>query len=154
VTLPVAFRPDGSVVSIGPRPPLPAITLTGLIADPKGAGRAVDYEISICSERDSETARCLKDSPGYRVLGEGQVTPTALGAEPSVTFTPTWEDLSGAVVEDPYHGFGGLPVALQLAVRAGDEAVVGIKRVVFTSGLTAPLPPPNRNPGLDGVTYA
>jgi len=154
VVLPVAFRPDGSVVSVGPRPPLPPITLTGLIADPGGGGRAVDYEISICSERDSETARCLGDSPGYRVLGEGQVTPTALGAEPSVTFTPTWEDLSGAVVEDPYHGFGGLPVALQLEVRAGDEAVVGIKRVVFTASLGAPLPPPNRNPALDGVTYA
>lgn len=154
VVLPVAFLPDGGVVARGPLPPLPPITLTGLIADPEGGGRAADYEISTCSERDSDTARCLDDSPGYRLLAQGQVTPTALGAEPAVTFTPTWQDLSGAVVEDPYHGFGGLPVALQLSVRAGDEAVVGIKRVVFTASLTAPLPPPNRNPGIDGVTYA
>lgn len=154
VTLPVAFLPDGGIVSLGPRPSLPPITLTGLIADPAGAGRAVDYEISICSQRDPETARCEEDAPGYRVLAEGQVTPTALGAEPSVTFTPTWEDLSGAVVADPYHGFGGLPVVLQLEVSAGGEAVVGVKRVVFTASLTGPLPPPNRNPAIDGVTYA
>ncbi|HYV45532.1 MAG TPA: hypothetical protein VFA20_11760 [Myxococcaceae bacterium] len=154
VTLPVAFLPDGGVVSRGPLPALPPVSLTGLIADPAGGGRAVDYEFAICSARDSETARCEDDSPGYRVLAEGQVAPTPLGAEPTVTFTPTWEDLSGAVVEDPYHGFGGLPVALQLEVSAGGEAVVGIKRVVFTASLTAPLPPPNQNPALDAVTYA
>jgi hypothetical protein len=154
VTLPVAFRPDGSVVSIGPPPALPPITLTGLIADPNGGGRAVDFEFAICSVRDSDTARCEDDSPGYRDLENGQLTPTALGAEPSVTFTPDWTDLSGAAAADPYHGFGGLPVALQLTVRAGDESVVGIKRVVFTTSLTGPLPPPNRNPAIDGVTYA
>ncbi|HEY8210861.1 MAG TPA: hypothetical protein VIG99_25430 [Myxococcaceae bacterium] len=153
VVLPVAFRPDGSIVSIGPKPALPPITFTGLIADPAGAGRAVDYELAICSERDPETARCVEGVPSYRVLATGAMTPTALGAEPSVTFTPTWEDISAAVVADPYHGFGGLPVVLQLEVEAGGEEVVGVKRVVFTASLTGPLPPPNRNPAVDGVTY-
>ncbi|HVE85640.1 MAG TPA: hypothetical protein VND93_22455 [Myxococcales bacterium] len=152
VTLAAAFLPDGSIVG-RPLPPLPPITLTGLIADPAGAGREVAYTFSTCHQRDADTSRCLESSPGYRELGSGTVVPAALGAEPSVTFTPTYADLSGALKVDPYHGFGGLPVFTQLEIHAGDEAVVGEKRVVFTASLQ-PLPPANRNPAIAGITFA
>jgi hypothetical protein len=157
--LPVAFLPDGGVVAYpspdggAPRvPPLAPVTVTALVADPLGAGREVTYRFSTCAQLESDTRRCTEDSPRYRVLAEGAVTPSELGGEPSVTFTPSYALIGDIVRRDGLHGFGGINLPVQIEISAGEESVVGFKRVAFQFG-PRPLPPPNQNPVFQGLDY-
>jgi hypothetical protein len=137
-------------------PPIPTIapvTVSALLADPAGAGRSVHYEFVTCPILDSDTSRCTADG-GLEPLLSGDVLPQDASAVVSVTFTPSFELLLTAFQEDPYHGFGFLPLYVQLTIRAGDEQVVGFKRVLFTAWFdpTTPPPAPNQNPFIPEVT--
>ncbi|HLL54496.1 MAG TPA: hypothetical protein VK447_13170 [Myxococcaceae bacterium] len=167
--LPVAFLPDGGVAAYPgagstdggtggdggtapPRVPQPApVTVTALLADPAGNGREVSYRFTTCTALDPDR-RCVEGSPRYRVLAEGTVTPSDTGAEPSVTFTPDYRLLADLVRRDALDGFGGVNLPVQIEISAGDESVVGFKRVVFQF-LPPPLPPRNRNPELQALDY-
>lgn len=161
--LPVAFLPDGGVVPVvgggrdggtGGLPRVPAIapvTVTALMADPAGNGRDVSYRFSTCAQLTSDTHRCEQDSPAYQVLAEGILTPTDVGGEPQVTFTPDYTLLGQVVSRDPYRGLGGVQLPVQIELSAGDESVVGYKRVTFTLGQA--LQPPNTNPVIQSLLY-
>lgn len=125
------------------------VTVTALVADPAGAGRPIQYEITTCSALDSSTSRCLPGSPKYAVLKAGEAFPRAKWVELAVTFTPSLELLLDAQQKDPYRGFGGIWLPVQVSIQAGDEKVVGFKRVVFTPYFSTnplTLPPANTNP--------
>src|SRR4051794_40185189 len=74
--------PEQSLASAQP------VTVTALLADPFGAGRPVHCRWATCADLDSDTSRCLDGGPGYTLLAEADVSATAGGAEPSVTFSP------------------------------------------------------------------
>jgi len=135
-----------------PTPQLLPETIRALVADPAGSGREVSYRFSLCLAVDGDTRRCSENSPGYRVLSEGTVTPGALGAEPSVAFTPEYSLVNQLVLRDAYHGLGGVQLLVQIEIQAGDESVVGLKRVTFTFA-PLPLPPANTNPVIASIQF-
>jgi hypothetical protein len=151
----VISLPDGGVFPAlvdGGLPSLAPVGLTVLIADPDGGGRSVSWQMSVCAALDNDAGgRCTTDSPGYSMIGTGAIVVQDVGAEPTATFQPDFGFLATALANDPYHGFGGLQVPVEVDISAGDESVAGIKRVVFTLA-SGELPAPNQNPGLLGVT--
>jgi hypothetical protein len=123
------------------------VTVTALVADPKGAGRAIHYAWSVCALRNSQS-RCDADADGYQALDEGDVAQGSVSNEIAVTFTPSTALLNLAVQKDAYRGFGGLPLPVQLRITAGTEVVVGEKLVIFTLPAQMPATGPNQNPVL------
>ncbi len=136
----------------------PPIAVTALVADPLGAGRLVHYLISTCARVDqsdavvdNSTHRCLIGQLGYRILAEGDFAPGVSG-ELQITFRPSSQLLSEAQTLDTYHGFGGLPLPVQVELRAGGESAVGFKRIVYSAPISSPPQAPNTNPQLLGLT--
>ena len=143
--------PTGRIVS-------PSIIVTALVADPLGMGRSVHYIFSTCAQIDqsdslvdNSTHRCLDGQLGYRVLAESDFVP-GVSSELQITFRPSSQLLDEAQDLDRYQGFGGLPLPVQLELRAGGEDVVGFKRIVYSAPITSPPQAPNTNPELLGVT--
>ena len=137
---------------------LAPVTVTALIADPAGNGRPIHYDFAYCSALVDN--RCRLTDPNAFVVGAGDVTPDAGWAELSATFTPKLAVLAAAVQADPYHGFGFLPLPVELTLTAGNEEVVGFKRVLLTVVFQGePVPTPNQNPFIpelliDGAAWS
>src|SRR5262249_50225647 len=136
----------------------PPIVVTALVADSRGMGRSVHYLFSTCaridqsdSVVDNSTHRCLVGQIGYRALAEGDFVP-GVSSELQITFRPSSQLLDNAQDLDRYQGFGGLPLPVQLELRAGGENVVGFKRIVYSAPITSPPQAPNTNPALLGLT--
>jgi hypothetical protein len=133
-----------------PRP----VTVTALIANPPG-GFLVGAKWTTCATQDSTTSRCLESSPGYAELDAGMgatVMTGPAGAEPSVTFLPDFALLEQIRQADPYRGLGGIRQVIQVELRAGDERIVGFKRMVFSF----PSQPPvalNTNPPIGPIEF-
>jgi hypothetical protein len=142
--------------------PLPTITLTPLVLDPKGAGRPVSFRVEACAnqpdqavqggdlnQRPGRVGDSVADSPcpaGSLLLAEASVIPTADGTVPfSASFAPTLPFLIGAATADPLGIELGLPITVTFIVSAGSEQVVAYKRVLFSRRLTADQIP-NQNP--------
>jgi hypothetical protein len=137
---------------ISPLPSFQPVTVTGLIADPDGGGRSVHYQFATCARVSDDDARCHTDDPTFQVLNEGDVVPQQASAEVSTSFNPDLNLLLSAIEIDPYHGFGYLPVPVQLTISAGNEQVVGFKRVLYTGALDPSNPPvANLNPIIPTV---
>jgi len=143
--------PTGRIVS-------PQITVTALVADPLGLGRSVHYVFSTCAQIDqsdsvvdNSTHRCLQGQIGYRVLVESDFVP-GVSSELTMNFRPSSQLLDEAQDLDRYQGFGGLPLPVQLEVRAGGEDVFSFKRIVYSAPITTPPQAPNTNPQLLGIT--
>jgi hypothetical protein len=146
---------------------LPTFQLTPLVLDPHGAGREVHYQVQACGNRPGERARGADNGPG-RVVDSIAQAPCGDGALPvasgtavadaegrvpiQVTFRPTLELLAQAVMDDPLSLELGLPITVSFTVRAGDEQVVVVKRVLFSPQLSADQVP-NRNPEITHLSY-
>ncbi|MBS1149956.1 MAG: hypothetical protein H6Q89_1654 [Myxococcaceae bacterium] len=117
------------------------VTVTALIANPPG-GFLVSAKWSTCAEQDSATTRCLETSPGFTRLGESTVKTGPDGAEPAITFGQDPALLELIRQADPYRGLAGLRQVVQVELRAGDETVVGFKRMVFVLPFGVARPPP------------
>jgi hypothetical protein len=143
------------------------VKLVPLIVDPNGAGRPVEYKVMACGnepaggdEGRNEGPGNVRDTiaqapcpPGALVVAEGSVAGREDGTVPlEVTFTPTAELLYAAVLADPLSVQLGLPITVAFTLRAGDEQVVGLKRVIFTPRLSA-AQTPNRNPAIDRLLH-
>lgn len=128
------------------------VTVRALVADPDGGGRNIHYQFAVCDALSGDGGRCDLSQPNAYAFKEGDYAPDAGWAELSATFTPKLSLLAAAVQADPYHGFGFLPLPVQLIVHAGDEEVVGFKRVLFTVSFQGePTPTPNQNPFIPAV---
>jgi hypothetical protein len=146
---------------------LPTFELTPLVLDPRGGGREVQYQVQACGNRPDERARGSDNGPG-RVNDSIAQAPCPDGALPvaagsavadeegrvpiQVTFRPTLELLTQAVMDDPLSLELGLPITLSFTIRAGAEQVVAVKRVLFTPQLT-PDQIPNRNPEITHLSF-
>ena len=149
--------PTAPIAPIGP--PM-SIKVTALVADPEGMGRSVHYVFSTCAQIDesdslvdNSTHRCLVGQIGYLELEQGDFVPgVSSELELHHNFQPSSLLLDEAQQLDKYQGFGGLPLPVQLELRAGGEDVVGFKRIVYSAPITSPPQAPNANPALLGVT--
>ena len=127
------------------------IVVTALFANPPG-GYLVGGKWTTCPELDSATSRCPEGSADTVLLGETTSETTLEGGQASVTFGVNPLLLSKIVKADPYRGFAGIRQVIQVELRAGDERIYGIKRVVFH----VPTPKPrklNVNPVVGDVRF-
>jgi hypothetical protein len=178
--LAVRAEPPEIILDPAAMPPvIPPIAITPLIADPEGGGRAATFTVRACgndplapsapgagtegaggypaggARSTVGSARCPADGPtSWSVVAE----PQAAGSTAMVTLSA--EQVAAAFAGDlfpghlgqPHGGFDlGLPISLELTVRAGDETVAGIKRVVFWPAPLRPDQRPNENPRIGEV---
>ncbi len=114
----LAIKADPVSVRVGAN----AATMTALITDPKGAGRAVDYTWSACiiTQVDSTGSRCLQ------TLSTSSQTTTSM--TPSFVFT---------------NGFtGAVPVLITLTATAGGESRTATKTLVVVESSAQQISPP------------
>ncbi len=160
-------------------PAIPSIAVTPLIADPDGGGRPVTFTVRACGNdplAPSAPGAGTEGAGNYPAGGarstvgsalcppDGAVSwspvpePQPAGSRAAVTLTA--EQVAEAFARDlfpghlgqPHGGFDlGLPISLEVTVRAGQETAVGIKRVVFWPGPLRADQRPNTNPQIAGV---
>ena len=124
------------------------------VADP-GADRTLFFEYVLCPE--TESRRCDDpDDPVFR-FASGTIDDPDTAAieqlpcgtlEPSPALVPVFER---AIEEDPFSGFGGLPVQVELRLRpdgvTDDDAEVASKRMLYTPQIIEEQTQ-NENPGV------
>ncbi len=126
------------------------VTFTTLIADPKGMGRSIDYELLTCPSQDDP--RCSKDPAHTQVLARGSTTEgeLALTVKPGAVLLPDGPLLAQVVREDQYRGLGGIRQPVVVHLKAGDEEIFAQKLMVFSCRLF-PQMKANENPQLPGI---
>jgi hypothetical protein len=130
-----------SVATIAP------VTVTALVADPTGNGRAIQAVFATCAHLDATTHQCLPSSTDYEVIGSGAYFPDAGPAiVATTTFTPSGQLLGDALALDPLHGLGYLPLPVQVTVNAGSDQIVGVKTLTFSQPITVDLGVPATQP--------
>ena len=142
-----------------------ASTVTALVLDPAGQGRAVSYAALACPrEIDTVTAAtgqngiiCAHDAATTIDLLDppGPQDSAAAGIEHDiiVPFAISLNQLADAFRLDPQGAAGfQLPIAVQLELAAGSERVVTTKRVIFAEQLPDRPPSVNHNPLVTKVT--
>jgi hypothetical protein len=157
-----------------PEAELPEIAVWPLVADPAGNGRALEWAVRACANdpaapsapgAGTEAAANYPGGGARSTVGSARCPPdgpTSVALTPRRPFTggPVSVRLprglvTAALASDlfPGHlgrlhgGFDlGLPINLELEVRAGDETVVGLKRVIIWPAPLGPEHRPNRNP--------
>jgi hypothetical protein len=161
-----------------PEPGAPELEVTPLLADPAGGGRAVSWTVRACgndplapsapgagtegaanypaggARSTVGSARCPAPGPtSWLLMAEGETR----AAGTSFRFEIGAGQLAAAFAADvfpghlgkPHGGFDlGLPIALEVTATAGDETVVGLKRVVFWAGPLREGQQPNRSPRI------
>ncbi len=143
-----AGTPDTSIFTL-----LNDVTVTTLIADPKGMGRDIDYEILVCPGADD--VNCSTDPAHTKVLDRGKTN----DGELAVTVKPggvVFQDgplLVFTVREDQYHGVGGIRQPIVVHLKAGTEEIFAQKLMVFSCRFF-PSMKANVNPVLPGIQVA
>lgn len=122
----------------GKPPSIPHFRIRALLGDAPGAQRTLSWRITTCGKPSA--LRCEGVDAGVgelMLLGEGQAEPVdgllEVGAELGtleqlVSLQPLLED---AMKNDPYYGFGGLPLVVAVRVWADGEEIFGGKRIPF-----------------------
>lgn len=112
------------------------VKLNALIADPKGEGRALSYEVFACA--DAADKRCEKAEERV-LLTSGSTTTGELGP---LTLRPGFAALDDGsllvekvVDADPYRGLGGVRMPIVLHVTAGNEEIWAQKLMVLSCKL-------------------
>jgi hypothetical protein len=123
---------------------IPAVHIDGLIVDPTRPDALFDWQVWICS---AEKNRC-EDAAVKQMV---QSNRTRL-AEIEVDVDVSLDFLQQAKFADPFRGFGGVPVLVELTI-ADQLPVTAVKRVVYGSYVPA-TKTPNANPILSDVSYA
>lgn len=157
----------------------PPVTVTPLIADPAGDGRAVTYTISACPNDPfapaapgggqgggafpSGGARTTVGSALCEEGGENTWTlaPYPVAAGTSVMVQPTIEQLAAAfradIFPDQYNnvhgGFDlGMPLTLDIKVEAGTEQIHAVKRILYWARRIDDAQLPNQLPLIESVS--
>jgi hypothetical protein len=156
----------------------PSVTVTPLIADPNGNGRAVTYSISACpndpfapappgggqgggafpsggARTTVGSALCDENSPTTWVLATG------IDNGMSVDVHPTIDQLTVAFMKDVFPdqynnlhgGFDlGMPLTLDIKVDAAGEAIRGVKRILYWAQRIDDQQVPNQIPTIDTLS--
>ncbi|HUB08693.1 MAG TPA: hypothetical protein VMB50_16925 [Myxococcales bacterium] len=166
---------DGGVLALslfhaadaGATMPIARVTLSALVADPGGQGRGIQAVFATCAQLDPTTHQCLPQSPDYQVIGSGAYFPDGGPAiVATAAFTPGAQLLADALALDPLHGFGYLPLPVQVTAAAGADQSIGVKTLTFSQPVTVSLALdggaadggstltqfPEENPVLTGLT--
>lgn len=146
---------------------LPPVNLRPLVVDPAGEGRPVWWELRACGRSGGQRERGRNEGPGMArdaigsgpcpadalLVSSGEAAPATGSVEVPIeaTLTITRDFLLQAVSADPTGVVLGLPINVQLTVRAGDEQVITTKRVVV--GPQIDDQPPNANPRMTRVSF-
>jgi hypothetical protein len=174
--LALAAEPSEVILDVAAGGAVPPITLTALVVDPLGAGRPLGFAVRACANdpRAPTAPGTGSEASGNYPAGGARSTvgsarcpaesATSWTLPPAVTpgpdgFTFTIQlsaaqlraafetDLFLGPLGQPHGGFDlGLPITVELAVEAGTERVVAIKRVLFWREQLADQQRPNRNP--------
>jgi hypothetical protein len=126
------------------------VTFTTLIADPKGMGRMIDWELIACPGADD--VNCSQEPQHTKVLAKGQTTDgeLAVTVKPGAVLFPDGPLLLFTVREDQYHGVGGIRQPVVVHLKAGDEEIFAQKLMVFSCKFF-PAMKANVNPVLPGI---
>ncbi|MBK8480192.1 MAG: hypothetical protein IPL40_03285 [Proteobacteria bacterium] len=144
--------------------PVDPIRLRALAADPREPGREVEWEIWACTPEASGCREAERRWP-VAIDAAGRCQPLAEDAAPprqrsrldaiTCDFVPTIASLLASLEADPYRGFGGLPLVVELRLFDGSQLVPAFKRLVYTVPLPySPVPAAkqaNRNPELVAI---
>ncbi|MBX7097783.1 MAG: hypothetical protein K1X89_08730 [Myxococcaceae bacterium] len=126
------------------------LQVTWRIADPKGMGRAIAYEVRACA--DQGDLQCNNEGE-FVVLGKGEAhdgeltLPMRLGAQQLADKFL----LQGVLEQDTFKGLGGLRVPIVIHLTAGTEDVYAQKLMVFSCRFF-PEMKVNVTPQLPGMT--
>jgi hypothetical protein len=161
---PLAVRSDPAEVVVDVDPAdlesvqLPDVVFTALIGDPQGP-RPLAYTLTACPTTD--TLRC--DDPGAAQNRFADATTDDVDASPPTgTLRVDVNLLKAALAADTYHGLGGIPVQVQLAIGpvggAAGETVYASKNITYApripAGRTANLNPTIASLLADGMPFA
>lgn len=144
--------------------PVAPVRLRALAVDPRDPAREIAWELWACTPEATGCAEAERRWPVARVAeGACQVLPEdaavprqearldALGCD----FVPTLALLRASLEADPYRGFGGVPLMVELRLLEGSQPVSVHKRLVYTVPLPySPVPASkeaNRNPELAAI---
>ena len=149
--LAIETEPAEVVVDFDPQNPtsvtFPTVSPRALVIDPAGGRHS--YRFTACPLQDS--LRCDADVSPHLVFGEGVAE---AGQEViSADLDMTLELIEGAIREDPFGGFGGVPVNLELRLvtEGGAQAVYAAKQMIYAPRVPAARTP-NQNPRMTGLT--
>lgn len=132
--------PDYVVPGPGQPPSIPFFRIRAMLGDSSKTQRTLSWRISTCSRPNALRCEGFGSDAGvgeYILVGEGQGVAldgllevrAELGTlEHLLALQPLIED---AVKNDPYFGFGGLPLVLAVHVWVDDEDIFGGKRIPF-----------------------
>ncbi len=144
--------PAGNVYTISEDPP--PVAMTALVVNPRNP-EPLTYEITACVW--SSTYRCAEWSATERMpVASGTAEP----GEIEFDFAPSAQRLNEWLALDPYRGFGGLYVMLELRIEQPGEAVNHASKLVtynvpFVPRASDQDPPPpklpNQNPRLTAL---
>ncbi len=151
--LAIRTEPAEVVVDFDPANPtnvtFPTVTVRALVIDPAGPRHA--FRFTACPKQ--RNLRCDDEVLPHLVFGEGVAEPGQ--EEITASLDVTLDLLEGAIAEDPFGGFGGVPVNLELRVVAegGDEAaaVYAGKQMVYAPRVPSTRAP-NQNPSFEELT--
>ncbi len=147
---PDGLDPSGLISFLAP------IQYRALIADPKGDGREIEWELFACADRFD---RDCSEEAQRKMLASGLTREGVLelGLDGlALTKLPDDQLLLERVLElDPYKGLGGIWMPLNLHLKASDEEIWASKLMVFNCNFfpgASPTMSQNVNPALPGVT--
>jgi hypothetical protein len=150
-----ANPPDPDEVDLEP------FEITALVADPN-EGRELAWEMTLCAATvERGDGRCAADHPST-VIGSGVIPDPELGspqAIPRAVFQPIGSTvvlLQDAIERDPFAGFSGIDLEVELKVAPIDtridDGVAAAKRVRFAAKVPEERVP-NNNPWLERIDW-
>ncbi|MFH1129986.1 MAG: hypothetical protein V1754_01540 [Pseudomonadota bacterium] len=135
--LAIRAEPPEVLVPIGTTT-FPSVKIDGLVVDPQNPDALFDWELWACT---AERNGCEEATKRTRV----HKAKTKL-SEIQLDFILGEELYLAALKADPFKGFGGVPVIVELRISQSPEPVViGIKRIVYGNSIPA-AKQPNQNP--------
>lgn len=125
---------------------IPRVHVDALVVDPRDPAAQVQWQALVCTSEEGQCRDAQLSRRAYPPAASGAEWATSGLDRIAFDFDLDLELAAAALAADPFKGFGGLPIIVELRVRGAEEAV-GIKRLVY--GLIDPPGKlPNANPRL------
>ena len=120
------------------------VTFTALIADPKGGGRQLPFELLACTSPTDDRICSVEQDRVRLAEGTASAGELVLGLRPGLAILPDGTFLLQRVIDqDTYRGLGGIRMPLVLHLGQGEPEVYAQKLMVFSCKLF-----PSMNPNL------
>ena len=135
---PEVLVPIASLADIPER--APPVRIEALVVDPRAPDAEFDWTASVCSAEEDLCADA-KVKPKEIQRGRSRLDQIAF------EFVADRELILAAREADPFGGFGGIPILLELVIDDGELPVTAVKRLVY-GAVDPPGKRPNQNPSL------